>query len=259
MSLQQLRSVYEKRRMMLTNALKKDLKMDKSRKDQLSGAISEIDILVKTIDSLRDQEIIDDRKLTSQRITITDDKNMLQKIHSKVKFEESLTKKNLLNIFVRKCETRTKYEFFASLAKNEGYENVAHTFTEFADHEKEHAKILFRYLNLTKSTKENILQAANMEQHYHKELYTQFEEIARAERFIEIADLFKELSQIEAEHEKKFLKLLNKFHAKNIFKSEYVVKWKCRNCGRIIEAKEAPRKCIVCKKPQSFFEVHVEN
>ena len=108
------------------------------------------------------------------------------------------------------------------------------------------------------NTNENIREAADIENYYHKDMYAEFESIARHENLEEIADFFKDLSQIEEEHEKKFLKLLRHFHERNIFRSDHVVKWKCRNCGHITDNKEAPKKCPVCKENQGYFEMHAE-
>ena len=264
MPLRQLRAMYEKRRHVLSNMLQTDRTIDRSRREQIHGAITEIDTLLKTIDNLREQEIQDnqslDAKMDGSKDIIKKGSELLQKINERihVKFENSQTKKNLMNVFVRKCETKTRYEFFSKLAKNEGYESISHVFSEFAEHENQHARILFKMLNLDHDTFDNIREAADIEQNYHKNIYSEFETVAIKENFKDIAELFKDLAQIEAEHEKKFLRLLRKFHEKRIFKNEHVVKWKCRNCGHVAEAKEAPKRCPVCKESQGYFELHVE-
>jgi rubrerythrin len=252
--------MYEKRKHVLTGLLSKNSKLDRSRKDQINGAISEIETLLKTIDTLRDQEIHENEKLGTRtemasKTNIFED--VIKKISDKmnVKLEQSQTKHNLVNIFIRKCETRTRYEFFAKLARNEGYEHVAETFMQFAEQENQHAKIVFKQLNLVKKTADNIREAADIENHYHQQLYGQYENTAKQEGFKDIAGLFKELGEIEAEHEKKFLKLLRTFHENKVFRSEHVERWRCRNCGHVSESKEAPKKCIVCKQGQAFFEI----
>ena len=237
MPLNRLKSMYEKRRGVLVSMLKSDNKLERSRRDQISGAVAEIDMLLKTIDDLREEEISENEKLDS-RMGGKDLKekrlSLIEKINDRirVKFENSQTKQNLLNVFSRKCETRTKYEFFSKFAKNEGFEQIADIFSEFAEHEKEHARIIFKYLNLIDTTEENIKEAADIENYYHKSMYSEYETIARHENLSDIANFFKDLAQIEAEHEKRFLKLLRHFHEKKIFKSEHIVKWKCRRTKR---------------------------
>jgi len=263
MPLNRLKSMYEKRRTTLMNMLSHDRALDKLRKGQISGAIAEIDMLLKTIDDLRDQEIEESEKLDPRM----GGKNLKEKRLSliekldgrmRVKFENSQTKQNLINIFQRKCETCTKYEFFSRLAKSEGYEQIAHIFSEFSDHEKEHARQIFKYLNLIADTAENVRDASEIENYYHQNLYSEFETIANQENFKEISEFFKDLSRIEQEHEKRFLKLLRHFHERKVFSSEHVVKWRCRNCGHMTESKEAPKKCPVCKESQGYFEMHNE-
>ena len=263
MPLRQLKLIYEKRRNVLTGILRKDNKINKSRKDQINGAISEIDILLKTIETLREQEIADNQKIDFKMQGSKDFLNnvsIIKKISSKlnVKFDNSQTKQNLINIFVRKCEIKAKYEFFAKLAKNEGYEHLAQTFLEYAEHEKQHARLVYKYLGWVHNTKDNVREAADMENNFHSNIYTEFEKTAVEENFKDAAELFKQLAQIDAEHEKKFLKILRMFHENKVFRSEHVVRWKCRNCGNIIEGKDAPKKCTVCKESQSHFEKQEE-
>jgi len=263
MSLTQLRDIYEKRKNQLKYTLEHDQKLLRSRREQLIGALTEIDALLRTIENLREKEVKEAESLDS-RMGGKDLKekrfSIFEKLDGKmrVRFENSKTKTNLDNIFLKKSVTKMKYELFSHFAKHEGYEHIAQIFKEFSENEKEHAKILYDYLKLVRSTNENIKEAANMENEFHTKMYSEFEAIARQENFKDIADFLKELAQIEAEHEKKFLKVLRYFHEKKIFNSEHVIKWKCRNCGHIAENKEAPKKCPVCKQSQAYFEVHVE-
>jgi rubrerythrin len=258
MPLRQLKSLYEKRQQTLT-ALLKDRKITPIRREQIHGALSEIDSFLKAIDTFRDQEIQDNRKLDA-KTSIDVSKSIFKSIHDKVKsrFDSSETRKNLVLLFLKKTETTVRYEFYSKLAKNEGYESIAHVFREFSDNEKEHAKILFKYLGWDNKTKLNIMEAADIERQCHTKMYDEFEDTAMKERFKEIAEFIKELSEIEAEHEKKFLRLMKIMHDNRVFTADMIVRWKCRNCGYVSDAKEAPKKCKVCKKTQAFFEIHKE-
>ncbi|MGV8150275.1 MAG: rubrerythrin family protein [Candidatus Woesearchaeota archaeon] len=258
MPLRQLKSLYEKRKLTLEGLLKSG-KLTSSRKEQIHGAITEIDSFLKTIDTFRDQEIQDNRKLdekTSLNLSSGIFKNIQEKIKSK--FDSSQTRKNLMLLFLKKCETTVRYEFYSKLAKTEGYESIAHLFKELSDEEKEHAKVLFKHLNWDGKTKSNIIESADIERQCHTKMYDEFEDTALKEKFKEIAEFIKDLSEIEAEHEKKFLKLLKVMHDNRIFAAESIVRWRCRNCGHLTDSKEAPKKCRVCKKTQGYFEIHRE-
>ena len=258
MPLRQLKSVYEKRKLTLESTLKSG-KLSTQRRDQINGAIAEIDSFLKTIDTFREQEIEDNKKLDAKN-SLDISKGLFKSIHDKVKskFDSSETRKNVMVLFLKKCETTIRYEFYSKLAKSEGYESIAHIFRELSDQEKEHAKILFRYLGWDGRTKLNILESADIERQCHSKMYDEFEDTALKEKFKEIAEFIKDLSEIEAEHEKKLLRLMKAMHDNRIFTSESIVRWRCRNCGHILDAKEAPKKCRVCKKTQAFFEVHKE-
>lgn len=192
-----------------------------------------------------------------------------------MKLKGSETEKNLLKSFAGESQARTRYTYFASVAKKEGFEQISAIFTETSDNEKEHAEIFFKYLEpingehleITASypagkigtTSENLLAAANGEQEEWGELYPDFEKTAREEGFNEIADSFKEIAEVEEQHEKRYRKLLENVKNKTVFKKEKVVRWKCRNCGYIHEGKEAPKKCPACKHPQEYYELLCEN
>lgn len=187
----------------------------------------------------------------------------------------SRTEKNLLKAFAGESQARMRYTYFSSVAKKEGYEQISAIFTETADNEKEHAKIFFKYLKesggmpveITASypagkistTKENLLAAANGEKEEWGELYPEFEKVAREEGFKEIADSFKEIAEVEEQHEKRYRKLLKNIEKKEVFKKSKSVKWKCRNCGYVHEGAEAPELCPACKHPQAHYEVLAEN
>lgn len=173
----------------------------------------------------------------------------------------SKTEQNLMEAFAGESQARNKYDFFASVAKKEGFEQIAGIFSETADNEKEHAKRLFKFLSggtLPKTIK-NLLESAQGENHEHTSMYPDFEKIAREEGFNEIADIFHEIAEVEEAHEKRFLKLLNNIKNDTVFKKDEVVQWKCRNCGYIHEGQEAPEVCPACDHPKAHYEVFCEN
>ncbi len=172
----------------------------------------------------------------------------------------SKTEKNLREAFAGESQARNKYTFFASVAKKAGYEQIAAIFLETADNEKEHAKRILRLIgNEIGTTEENLEAAAGGENHEWTSMYPEFEKVAREEGFNEIADFFREVAEVEEEHEKRFKALLTRVKEGTVFKRDEVVKWKCRNCGYIHEGKEAPKLCPACLHPQSFYEVLSEN
>jgi rubrerythrin len=191
-----------------------------------------------------------------------------------MKLRGSQTEKNLLKAFAGESQARNRYTYFASVAKKEGYEQISGIFLETAENEKEHAKIFFKYLNeigkpleITATypsgrignTADNLLAAAEGEKEEWGELYPNFEEIAKKEGFKEIATSFKEIAEVEEEHEKRYRKLLSNVKTNSVFKKDKIVKWKCRNCGYVHEGKDAPEKCPACKHPQSYYELLCEN
>jgi len=184
----------------------------------------------------------------------------------------SETEKNLLKAFAGESQARNRYTYFASVAKNEGYEQIKGIFEETADNEKEHAKIFFKHLEggdaeiiasypagKIGKTEENLLAAANGEKMEHSKLYPEFRNIAEKEGFTEVVKSFKEIAEVEEQHEKRYRKLLDNVKKGIVFKRDKVVKWKCRNCGYVHEGKEAPDKCPACSHPQSYYELWVEN
>ncbi len=182
------------------------------------------------------------------------------------------TEKNLMNSFAGESQARMRYTYFASVAKKEGYEQIAAIFTETADQEKEHAKRMFKYLEggmceITASfpagvigtTADNLLAAANGENEEWTDLYPEFARVADEEGFPEIAAMYRMISVAEQGHEERYRAFLNNIEAKTVFEKEGVVIWQCRNCGYIHKAKEAPQKCPACLHPQSYFEIKKEN
>ena len=184
----------------------------------------------------------------------------------------SKTEKNLLASFAGESQARNRYTYFASVARKAGFEQISALFLETADNEKEHAKRFFKFLEggeleITASypagvigdTAGNLEAAADGENLEWTKLYKDAEEVARGEGFNEIADVFKEIAEVEEQHEIRYRKLLKNVKEGKLFKKDTVVKWKCRNCGYVHEGKEAPEKCPACYHPQSYFEVLCEN
>lgn len=173
----------------------------------------------------------------------------------------SKTEANLMTAFAGECQARTKYTYYASQARKEGYEQIADIFMETAENEKEHAKLWFKQLHNggVPSTVENLKDAATGENYEHTDMYKKFEEDARAEGFDQIANLFKMVGAIEKEHEARYLALMKNIEDGVVFAKDQVYVWKCRNCGHLHVGKEAPKVCPVCKHPQAFFEIQAQN
>ena len=171
------------------------------------------------------------------------------------------TEKNLMEAFAGESQARNKYTYFASKAKKEGYEQIASIFEETAGNEKEHAKMWFKLLQggEIKSTKENLLMAAEGENYEWTDMYSEFAKTAKEEGFDHIAFLFEEVGKIEKEHEERYRKLLDNIEQGKVFVKEEPKMWICRNCGHIHYGEEAPKVCPVCAHPQSYFEVRKEN
>lgn len=169
----------------------------------------------------------------------------------------SKTEKNLYKTLSGESRARNKYTFYAEEARCEGYKWVADIFEETADNEKAHAREVFkRYLCKVSSTENNLREAAKGEAEEYKKLYKDFEETAREEGFIEIANFYKELQEVEENHEKRFNKLAEKISKNSMFKSEEDTLWQCMNCGYIYEGKEAPKNCPLCKYPRNYFKLY---
>ncbi|MDC7950984.1 rubrerythrin family protein [Methanomassiliicoccaceae archaeon COG_1] len=173
----------------------------------------------------------------------------------------SKTEANLLAAFAGECQARTKYTYYASQAKKEGYEQIADIFLETAENEKEHAKLWFKALHdgAVPDTVTNLKDAANGENYEYTDMYKEFEETARKEGFDQIANLFKGVGEVERTHEERYRALLANVENGAVFKKDKVVVWKCRNCGHLHVGTEAPRVCPVCKHPQAYFEIQAQN
>jgi len=188
------------------------------------------------------------------------------------------TEKNLLASFAGESQARNRYTYFASVAKKEGYEQIAAIFLDTADNEKEHAKRYFKYLEggdaeitasypagAISSTADNLAAAAAGEHLEWTKLYKEAGDIAEQEGFPEIATQFREISEVEAQHEKRYRKLLANVKEGKVFKKDagaygnMPVRWHCRNCGYVHEGPEAPDECPACKHPKAYYEVLCEN
>ena len=169
------------------------------------------------------------------------------------------TEKNLMEAFAGESQARNKYTYFASVARKEGYEQIASLFLETAENEKEHAKLHFKKLEEIGNTNENLKAAIEGENFEWTEMYPRMAKEAREEGFKEIAEMFEGIAKIEKEHEERYQKLLENIKKGQVFKREGKTFWKCRNCGNIYEGTEAPEICPVCKHPQAYYEVKGEN
>ena len=184
----------------------------------------------------------------------------------------TITEQNLLKSFAGESQARNRYEFFASVAKNEGYEQIAAIFMETANQEKEHAKRFFQFLEggLTEitvsypagiigTTKENLKAAAEGENEEWTDLYPHFAEVAKEEGFPLIASAFKLIAKAEAEHERRYLKLLQNISEDKVFMKDGKVWWKCLNCGYVYESEKASEVCPACLHPKAFMQVREDN
>ena len=182
------------------------------------------------------------------------------------------TEQNLLKSFAGESQARTRYTFFASVAKKEGYEQIAGIFMETAEQEKEHAKRFFKFLEggdleITATypagkigtTAENLLAAAMGENEEWADMYPEFAKVADEEGFPVIAAAFRNIAKVEAEHERRYRKLLSRIEDGDFFHRDDEIWWQCRNCGYIIRATDAPKLCPACLHPKAFFEPMKEN
>ena len=171
----------------------------------------------------------------------------------------SKTEKNLRTAFSGESEARNKYTYFASVAKKEGYEQIAAIFLDTANNEKEHAKMWFKALGGLGDTAQNLLSAAEGENYEWTDMYAQFAKEAEEEGFLDLANKFKMVAAIEKTHEERYRALLNNVEMQQVFEKAEMTMWECRNCGHLLMGKKAPQVCPVCAHPQSFFEVRKEN
>ena len=171
----------------------------------------------------------------------------------------SKTEKNLMEAFAGESQARNKYTYFASVAKKEGYEQIAAIFQQTADNEKEHAKMWFKALSGIGTTAENLEAAADGENYEWTDMYDTFAREAEEEGFTDLATKFRMVAKIERAHEERYRALLANVQMQAVFAKSEQTMWECRNCGHLMIGKKAPALCPVCAHPQSYFEVRKEN
>lgn len=176
-----------------------------------------------------------------------------------MKYKGTKTEANLAAAFAGESQARNKYTYFASVAKKEGYEQIAAIFEQTANNEKEHAKLWFKALSGIGNTAENLAAAADGENYEWTDMYEQFAKDAEEEGFPELAAQFRAVGAIEKAHEERYRALLSNVEMQAVFEKADETMWECRNCGHLVIGKKAPAVCPVCKHPQSFFEVRKEN
>ena len=175
------------------------------------------------------------------------------------KYAGTKTEKILETAFSGESQARNKYTYFASVAKKEGYEQIASLFLKTADNEKEHAKLWFKELNGIGNTTENLVAAAAGENYEWTDMYAGFAKTAEEEGFPELAAKFRLVAAIEKHHEERYRALLKNIETAEVFKKSTVKVWECRNCGHIVVGECAPEVCPTCNHPQSYFEISADN
>lgn len=177
----------------------------------------------------------------------------------KTPYAGTQTEKNLETAFAGESQARNKYTYFASVAKKEGYEQMAALFLKTADNEKEHAKMWFKELKGIGDTAANLAAAADGENYEWTDLYDGFAKTAEEEGFTELAAKFRMVAAIEKHHEERYRALLHNLETAQVFEKSEVKVWECRNCGHIVVGTKAPEVCPVCNHPKAYFEVNAEN
>lgn len=193
-------------------------------------------------------------------------------IYNVMSIKGTRTEQNLLKSFAGESQARSRYTFFASVAKKEGYEQISGVFMETAEQEKEHAKKFFKYLEggmveitasypagIIGTTAENLKAAAEGENEEWADMYPEFAKIADEEGFPQIANTFRQVAKVEAEHEARYRTLLGRVEAGKVFERDEEIEWQCRNCGYVLKSKKAPMKCPACEHPQAYFEPKKNN
>ena len=180
-------------------------------------------------------------------------------MENKNKYAGTQTEKNLMAAFAGESQARNKYTFFASVAKKQGFEQIADLFLKTADNEKEHAKMWFKELGGLGDTAENLLHAAEGENFEWTDMYDEFARTAEAEGFTALADRFRLVAAIEKHHEERYRALLHNVETAEVFAKSEVKVWECRNCGHIVVGTDAPKVCPTCLHPQSYFEISAQN
>ena len=169
------------------------------------------------------------------------------------------TEKNLWTAFAGESQARNKYDYFAGVARKEGFQQIAAIFEETAANEKAHAKIWFKELQGIGNTAENLKAAAGDEHYEWTDMYATFAKEAREEGFDDIAFLFEQVGEIEKEHEARYRKLLANIEGGLVFSRDGDMIWQCSNCGHIVVGRQAPEVCPVCAHPKAYFQIKAEN
>lgn len=164
-----------------------------------------------------------------------------------------------MTAFAGESQARNKYTYFASVAKKEGYEQIAAIFQKTADNEKEHAKLWFKALGSLGNTAENLLAAAEGENYEWTDMYSTFAKEAEEEGFHALAEQFRGVAAIEKTHEERYRALLNNVEMNKVFEKAGEAIWECRNCGHLVMGKKAPEVCPVCNHPKAYFELRTQN
>ncbi len=180
-------------------------------------------------------------------------------METKNKYAGTQTEKNLWAAFAGESQARNKYTYFASVAKKQGFEQIAALFLKTADNEKEHAKLWFKELDGIGDTAQNLAAAADGENYEWTDMYEEFAKTAQEEGFPELARRFRMVGAIEKHHEERYRALLKNVETEAVFAKSEVKIWECRNCGHIVVGVKAPAICPACNHPQSYFEVCAEN
>ena len=175
------------------------------------------------------------------------------------KYAGTQTEKNLEAAFAGESMARNKYNYYASKAKKEGFEQIAALFAKPADNEKEPAKMWFKELDGIGNTAQNLLHAAEGENYEWTDMYAGFAKTAEEEGFLELAAKFRLVAAIEKHHEERYRALLKNVETAQVFEKSEVKVWECRNCGHIVVGTQAPEICPTCVHPQAYFEIHAEN
>lgn len=171
----------------------------------------------------------------------------------------SKTEQNLMTAFAGETQARTKYDYYASQAKKDGYEQISAIFSETALNEKEHAKLWFKEFHGIGTTPENLLDAAAGELYEWTEMYAEFAKVAQEEGFSALANKFRLVAQVEKEHEARYRKLADNIKGMTVFSKPEETVWVCRNCGFVFTGKNAPEKCPCCDHPKAYFEERSKN
>ena len=175
------------------------------------------------------------------------------------KFAGTQTEKNLWAAFAGESQARNKYDYFAGVARKEGYQQIAELFMETAMNERQHAKIWFKHLEGLGDTAANLKAAAEGENYEWTDMYQDFAKTAEEEGFPELAQRFRLVAEIEKHHEERYRALLHNLETAQVFEKSEVKVWECRNCGHVVVGTKAPEVCPACSHPQSYFELREEN